>query len=304
VPDYSPPIRGQAYRIFITLEDQANAGLDKANPTIAAGDFQRSLDGGAFANLTTLPSVTPAGSVSVQVDLSAAEMTADNVLVHASDAAGAEWFDRDIIIQPSTDVWDELIAGHLGAGSTGAALNAAGAAGDPWLTALPGAYLPGTAGDIIGNICTTMWSCTPRTLTGYPGLTAILTNLVCSVVCAQSRVEATYVPLFVEAGTTRTVTGSLYYPDMTPVDLTGATLKWATSTGLTKESPATIDILLPTTGGGYEFVLSAAETQALVPQGGTAVKIEHQLKVKLATGEIYAGFEGDIRVDDTLIDAW
>jgi hypothetical protein len=48
-------------------------------------------------------------------------------------------------------VWDEAIAGHLGAGSTGAALNAAGSAGDPWTTALPGAYSAGSAGYIVGN---------------------------------------------------------------------------------------------------------------------------------------------------------
>jgi len=48
-------------------------------------------------------------------------------------------------------VWDEAISGHLGAGSTGNALNAAGSAGDPWSTPLPGAYGAGTAGNIIGN---------------------------------------------------------------------------------------------------------------------------------------------------------
>lgn len=48
-------------------------------------------------------------------------------------------------------VWDEALADHLGAGSTGEALNAAGAAGDPWSTALPGAYGAGTAGKIIGE---------------------------------------------------------------------------------------------------------------------------------------------------------
>lgn len=48
-------------------------------------------------------------------------------------------------------MWDEAIAGHLGAGSTGLALNSAGAAGDPWSTALPGAYGAGTAGNIVGN---------------------------------------------------------------------------------------------------------------------------------------------------------
>lgn len=48
-------------------------------------------------------------------------------------------------------VWDEPIASHLGAGSTGLTLNGAGAAGDPWATALPGAYGAGTAGKIIGD---------------------------------------------------------------------------------------------------------------------------------------------------------
>jgi DNA-binding transcriptional ArsR family regulator len=49
-------------------------------------------------------------------------------------------------------VWDEILSGHLGAGSTGEALNAAGAAGDPWVTALPGAYGGGSAGNIVGNL--------------------------------------------------------------------------------------------------------------------------------------------------------
>ena len=48
-------------------------------------------------------------------------------------------------------VWDEAIAGHLGAGSTGLALNSASSAGDPWSTALPGAYGAGTAGKIVGD---------------------------------------------------------------------------------------------------------------------------------------------------------
>ncbi len=48
-------------------------------------------------------------------------------------------------------VWDEALSGHLSAGSTGEALNAAGAAGDPWTTSLPGAYSSGQAGHIIGT---------------------------------------------------------------------------------------------------------------------------------------------------------
>lgn len=48
-------------------------------------------------------------------------------------------------------VWDEALAGHAGAGSTGAALTAAGSAGDPWATALPGSYGAGTAGVLLGT---------------------------------------------------------------------------------------------------------------------------------------------------------
>lgn len=48
-------------------------------------------------------------------------------------------------------VWDEAIAGHAGAGSTGEKLNDAGAGGDPWNTALPGSYGAGTAGKIVGD---------------------------------------------------------------------------------------------------------------------------------------------------------
>lgn len=49
-------------------------------------------------------------------------------------------------------VWDELLSEHAGVGSTGAGLSAAGASGDPWATALPGAYGAGTAGELIGNM--------------------------------------------------------------------------------------------------------------------------------------------------------
>lgn len=49
-------------------------------------------------------------------------------------------------------VWDEVITGHGGALTTGAALSAAGSAGDPWSTAIPGAYGTGTAGKAMADI--------------------------------------------------------------------------------------------------------------------------------------------------------
>jgi hypothetical protein len=48
-------------------------------------------------------------------------------------------------------VWDLATSGHTTSGTFGAAMNAAGAAGDPWSTALPGAYGLGTAGFIVGT---------------------------------------------------------------------------------------------------------------------------------------------------------
>jgi hypothetical protein len=49
-------------------------------------------------------------------------------------------------------VWEEAIVDHSGTvGSTAEQLAAAGAAGDPWATALPGAYGAGTAGKIVGD---------------------------------------------------------------------------------------------------------------------------------------------------------
>lgn len=76
-------------------------------------------------------------------------------------------------------VWDEVLSGHLTSGTTGAGLNAAGAAGDPWSTTLPGAYGAGTAGKILGtNLDATVssrsshnaaavWSATTRTLSAF-----------------------------------------------------------------------------------------------------------------------------------------
>lgn len=58
---------------------------------------------------------------------------------------------QNYVILPNISVWDDVLAEHLGSGSTGAALNAAGSAGDPWNTALPGAYGAGTAGKIVGD---------------------------------------------------------------------------------------------------------------------------------------------------------
>lgn len=105
---YVTPKRATAFRCYVELRSQANTKLFQVNPTLASGDVKVSKDGGAFANLATLPVVTPAGGRAVQVDLDATEMTADNVKVVFSDAAGSEWCDLSLLIQTTARQIDDL----------------------------------------------------------------------------------------------------------------------------------------------------------------------------------------------------
>jgi hypothetical protein len=57
---------------------------------------------------------------------------------------------------PATLVLDVPASSHDTASTIGAKINAAGSAGDPWSTALPGSYGAGTAGNILGNIVSTL----------------------------------------------------------------------------------------------------------------------------------------------------
>ena len=98
---YVPPKKNTAFIIYIGLPDYALGGLMKSTPTLAAGDAKVSIDGGALANLTTLPAVTPAASKMVKVSLSAAEMNGDNITVVISDQTSPpEWC--DVIINLAT----------------------------------------------------------------------------------------------------------------------------------------------------------------------------------------------------------
>lgn len=75
-------------------------------------------------------------------------------------------------------VWDEAIAGHAISGSTGEALAAAGAAGDPWITALPGSYSSGQAGYIVGtNLNATVSSRAASSVLGTPAGASIAADI-------------------------------------------------------------------------------------------------------------------------------
>ncbi len=99
---YNPPARGEDFAIYVGLEDMANAGRLKADPTIAAGDVKVKKDTGVVANIATLPAVDNAGERVVRLALSATEMTADVVTVIFHDQTDPpEWADSVISI-PTT----------------------------------------------------------------------------------------------------------------------------------------------------------------------------------------------------------
>lgn len=90
----NPPKRNQANELRIALEDYANPGNLKVNPTIAAGDFMFSEDGAAFANMATLPTVSPAGSQGVFIPIAASEFDGYHVVIRGVDQTSPkEWAD-------------------------------------------------------------------------------------------------------------------------------------------------------------------------------------------------------------------
>lgn len=109
---YFPPKKATQLIFYISLESVASAGTFQTNPTIASGDFKVSIDGGSLTNLTTLPTVTPAGSKMVKVTLSSSEMNGDNVTLVCSDASGGEWYDLTVNIPTVTNQLDD-IAGYI-----------------------------------------------------------------------------------------------------------------------------------------------------------------------------------------------
>jgi hypothetical protein len=104
---------------------------------------------GAVGSVTAAVTVGTINSNAITAaSIASAAITAAKFGSGAIDAAALA---ADAVAEIADGVWDEDISGHLTAGSTGAALNAAGSAGDPWSTPLPGAYGAGTAGKIVGD---------------------------------------------------------------------------------------------------------------------------------------------------------
>lgn len=163
-----------AYILYRGLIDQSNTKLLKASPTLASGDFKVSIDGGAFANLATLPTVTPAAGTAVKISLSAAEMNGDNIQVTCIDASGAEWCDQFINIQTATRGIDDLAfpatSGRSFVVSAGGVVDANIAL---WLAVAPNALSSGKVDSVAVSRAGTAQAGTATTLTLDAGASAV-----------------------------------------------------------------------------------------------------------------------------------
>jgi hypothetical protein len=130
--------------VYVTLFDGADI---VTTPTIAAGDIQVSLDGGAFNNMVTLPSETPAGGGQVQIPLDQAETNATHVGIRGIDQAGAEWDDFYYSIFTSTSTLADLATDIAGVVADIAALvvDVAAVAADVWSYATRTLTMTGSA---------------------------------------------------------------------------------------------------------------------------------------------------------------
>lgn len=95
--------------------------------------------------------ITAAKVADGTIDAATFAAGAINAAAIATGAIDADALAADAVAEIADGVWDEATSGHSTAGSTGKALTDASSAGDPWSTALPGAYGAGTAGYLIGT---------------------------------------------------------------------------------------------------------------------------------------------------------
>jgi len=109
--------------------------------------------------------------------------------------------------QIADQVWDEVLAGHLTAGSCGAGLNAAGSAGDPWTTTLPGSYADGSAGKILGaRLDAAITTRAPETGGNLAAVKSKTDNLPASPAATGDIPSAATIATTVWANATRTLT--------------------------------------------------------------------------------------------------
>lgn len=157
---------GDSYAI-VASETHGNAalkaimdtsGVTLANDAITAAKIADDAISSEHINTGAITADAFAADAIVAATLATGAITAAKFAAGAIDAAAiangaidAATFAADVDAEIRTMVWNAPTADYGSAGTYGEALEAVGAAADPWLTNLPGEYGEGTAGYIIGT---------------------------------------------------------------------------------------------------------------------------------------------------------
>lgn len=106
-----PPKKNDAsgFVTYVSLVSQANPFIFQVNPTLAAGDIKVAVDDAAPGNISAM-AVDADFTKRVKLTLSQAQTNGDVLTIICSDAAGAEWCDREITLHTSGQTLNEIDA--------------------------------------------------------------------------------------------------------------------------------------------------------------------------------------------------
>ena len=281
----SVSVVGEVIGHFRIMAAENNAGQQAVDAVSVGGTSQTGND--LFANLsailvdtnslndTKIPytlNLTASGNIGIDwanvenpttaVDLSATDIQLVDTCTTNTDMRGT---DSAYTGTPPTSaaisdaVWDEVLSGHLTGGTTGYALNAAGAAGDPWSTSLPGAYGAGTAGYIVGTNLDSVLS------TMATNISSILTDTGTTLPATLSTIGTNVSSILTDTGTTipAQITG---LNNIAASDITGATVE----TNGTVTLAESLSLILSAVGG--ELSISGT-TFTFKDPSGTSTRI-------------------------------
>ena len=99
--------KGITLHTILLTKDSRNA---QSKPTLSStdGDVKISKDDGAFVNITTLPTVSPANDVKVKIVLSDTECEAQSIMIRFKDVNGDEWEEQTIVLD-AVDIREQMV---------------------------------------------------------------------------------------------------------------------------------------------------------------------------------------------------
>jgi hypothetical protein len=167
-----------------------------ASHTTAGGAGKKLID----ISLTTVPdpwSIALPGAYTTNQGGGIMGNVANNLISPTSGITMLAASQTALITAVTTAVWAEALASHTTAGGAGNTLTAAGSAGDPWQTALPGAYTTAQAGGIVSTIRTASSAIQAKTV-NLPATPASSTDIkiwamstdMASIITATSQIQA------------------------------------------------------------------------------------------------------------------